>query len=85
MKTLSEKEKVEANWDRYVYSRDRGHADFINTARLNEDFYLGGGLQWRKEDRDYLEGLGRPTIEDNLVFPAVNTALGLQLQSRAGS
>ena len=72
------------NIDRYRYGLDRGHRDYIETARLNENFYLGGGLQWTEEDTVYLEDLGRSPIEMNTIFPAVNTAIGFQLQARAG-
>ena len=80
---LTDIQLVQKNWDRYAYARDRGHKDFIEVARLNEDYYLGGGLQWSDKDRAYLESLNRPAQEDNQIFPAVNTAIGLQLQSRA--
>ena len=49
---------------------------YVDTGKLNEDYYLGGGLQWTDTDRDHLESVGRPVIEKNFVFPAVNTAIG---------
>ena len=73
---------VRENWDRYQEGKTRGHDSYIETAKLNNDFYLGGGLQWTEEDRGYLESLGRPALEVNHIFPAVNTASGMQLKSR---
>ena len=73
---------AEMNWQRYQYGRDRGHKEYIEQARRCERFYFGCGEQWTKPDRDYLEGLRRPVIELNTIFPAINTALGEQLQTR---
>lgn len=73
---------VSRNWERYQYGKDRGHYAYINRARECENFYLGAGLQWSDEDLAYLKLIGRPAMEDNHIFPAVNTAKGLQLQSR---
>ena len=73
---------VSRNWDRYQYGKDRGHYAYIQRARECENFYLGAGLQWSDEDLAYLKLIGRPAMEDNHIFPAVNTAKGLQLQSR---
>lgn len=70
------------NWSRYEYARDRGHKDYIEKALLCERFYLGGGEQWDDADRQKLEGEGRPAEEVNGVKPAVNTALGHQINNR---
>ena len=78
----SEYSIVNRNWQRYQYGKDRGHFDYIEQARLCEDFYLGAGLQWSEMDRAYLDLIGRPALEQNHIFPAVNTAKGLQLQGR---
>lgn len=78
----SDQQIIISNWERYQYAKDRGHTDYVTTAQENEDMYLGGGLQWKDEDRAYLESIGRPVIENNYIFPAVNTAIGLQLASR---
>ncbi len=79
---LSTAQIVKENWDRYREGKARGHKDYVDTAALNERFYLGGGLQWKDEDREYLESLNRPVMEVNHIFPAVNTARGMQLKSR---
>ncbi len=78
----SDIQTVRSNWERYQYGKDRGHIDFVDVGKLNEDYYLGGGLQWSDEDRAHLEAIGRPVIEKNYIFPAVNTAIGMQLESR---
>ncbi len=75
---------VQRQWDRYTYARDRGHKDYIAQARKCERFYIGGGEQWDKADKEYVESVqGRKAVEVNTIFPAVNTAIGEQLQSRA--
>jgi hypothetical protein len=73
---------VSRNWERFQYGKDRGHFEYITKARECENFYLGAGLQWSEEDLAYLNLIGRPAMEQNFIFPAVNTAKGLQLQSR---
>ncbi|MFZ3046295.1 MAG: hypothetical protein WA151_10300, partial [Desulfatirhabdiaceae bacterium] len=71
------------NWQRYQYGRDRGHNKYITVAKRLEDFYMGGGRQWSDVDRQAVEASGRPCIEINTIFPAVNTAIGEQIKSRA--
>ena len=78
----SETSVVDRNWQRYQYGKDRGHFEYISAARSCEDFYLGAGLQWSDKDRAYLDLIGRPALEQNHIFQAVNTAKGLQLQGR---
>jgi hypothetical protein len=73
---------VSRNWDRFNYGKDRGHFTYIEKARECENFYLGAGMQWSDEDLAYLKLIGRPAMEQNFIFPAVNTAKGLQLNSR---
>lgn len=70
------------NQRRYEYVRGRGHVDYCRTVRRNEDFYLGGGLQWDQEVRDELEAQGRPASEINEILGAVNGAIGYQIANR---
>lgn len=70
------------NWSWYEYAKDRGHVEYCETARRNEDFYLGGGLQWDEEVKQQLEAAGRPTLEMNEIADAINTALGNQVSNR---
>lgn len=70
------------NWMRYEYGRERGHRDYCTKAKRNEDFYLGGGLQWSDEDRQTLEEQGRPAYEFNQIKGKINTAVGYQIHNR---
>ena len=71
-----------AQWQRYQSGLYRGHQQFQTQAKLNENFYLGGGRQWADDDKRVLEELGRPWLEENIIFSTVNTVLGYQTQSR---
>lgn len=73
---------IQANWKRYEYVRSRGHTDYCNDATRNEDFYLGGGLQWQAEVAEALEAQGRPAVEINQIIGAVNAACGYQVANR---
>lgn len=67
---------------RHAEIKARGHDDFCHRARRNEDYYLGGGLQWKDADRRDLEDSGRPAHEINDIMPAVNAAGGYQISNR---
>lgn len=67
---------------RHSEIKSRGHDEFCRRARRNDDYYLGGGLQWREEDRAELESDGRPAHEINDIMPAVNAAGGYQIGNR---
>jgi len=69
-------------WDRYNNGMTRGHIEYQRQARLNEDFYMGGGRQWDADIKQALESAGRPWLEENIIFSTVNTVLGYQTQSR---
>lgn len=77
-----ERALIDEVWSRYEYGRDRGHTDYCATAIRNENFYLGGGLQWDEEDRRILENAKRPVTEINEIFVAVNSAGGYQINNR---
>lgn len=77
---MTDEEICRVNTARRQYAMDTGHLAYMETAVLNEDMYLGGGLQWREADR--AEMGERPMIELNHIMPAINTATGLQLHSR---
>lgn len=70
------------NWARYTYAKDRGHLEYMAQAAICEGMYLGGGLQWREEDKRVLDEQGRPYYEFNEVMPSINSALGYQIQNR---
>lgn len=69
-------------WDRYTSAIERGHYDYQKMAKKNEDFYLGGGRQWDTDVKEYLESIGKPWLEENIIFSTVNTVIGYQTQSR---
>lgn len=71
-----------ANNDRYVFAAQRGHVQYCQRARINDDMYLGGGRQWDANDSALLEEQGRKPIEINEIFDAVNTALGHEIANR---
>jgi len=70
------------NWQRYTSAMERGHWDWQKQAMKNEDFYLGGGRQWDSAVTSALEQMGKPWLEENVIFSTVNTVLGYQTQSR---
>ena len=74
--------KARANWDRWQYGKNRGHIDYMKQAERCEQMYLGGGRQWRPEDRAFVEAQKRPALEFNEIKGAVNTAIGYQIQNR---
>jgi hypothetical protein len=67
---------------RYFEVYQRGHQDFMRHVRRLEDYYLGGGRQWRQEDRAVVEGEGRPCHEVNVIQSSVNAAAGYQIANR---
>jgi hypothetical protein len=60
----------------------RGHEDYMRRARRLEDYYLAGGRQWLEEDREQIEGEGRPCYEVDVVKPSVNAVAGYQIANR---
>ncbi len=79
---MSFDETARENWARYRYGVDRGHRDYTDQAERCEGMYLGGGEQWRPEDKRILAEEGRPFYEFNQIMPAINTALGYQIANR---
>lgn len=74
--------EAQENWMRYQYGRDRGHLAYMALAKLCENMYLGGGRQWSPEDRKILNDQMRPAYEFNEIMPAINAAIGYQIQNR---
>lgn len=75
-------QKATENWERYVYGCNRGHSNYIDAARLCEDFYMGGGRQWSEVDRQTLAQAGRPCLEFNQIKNKINSAVGYQIGNR---
>lgn len=79
-------------WACYQHARDRGHRQYVAQAARCERFYLGqqadaatgrpSGGQWEDADRARLYAARKPVLELNVVFPALNVAIGHQLNSR---
>lgn len=81
-KLKSHIELAAKQWQRYTQGIDRGHSAYQKQARLNEEFYLGAGRQWPDEVKTLLDDLGKPWLEENIIFSTVNTVIGYQTQSR---
>ncbi len=79
---IKDRELATQQWMRYTSGLYRGHQAFQTQAKINENFYLGGGRQWSDDDKRTLEELGRPWLEENIIFSTINTVLGYQTQSR---
>ena len=71
------------NWDAYVRARDAGHDKYLDIAKRCEEFYLGGGKQWKEADRQRLESEGKPVLEINMVLSTVNAMLGERINQRS--
>lgn len=80
--TYADRDAARDVFARAYEMRTRGHDDYCRQARRNEDYYLGGGLQWKQEHRDELEATGRPAYEINEIMPSVNAASGYQIANR---
>ncbi len=75
-------EQARENWHRYLYTKDRGHIEYMAQAQKCEGMYMGGGLQWTPDAKAVLDAEGRPWYEFNEIMPSVNSALGHQIQNR---
>lgn len=75
-----------AHWQRYEHGRTRGHREYCQQAKKNENFFLGAqdgkGGQWDDVDRALLAAQGRPAYEFNELMPSVNSAVGYQIHNR---
>lgn len=79
---LKDYDLAKKQWSRYQSAITRGHSDYQKQAKLCENFYLGGGRQWSDEDKQTLDDMGRPYLEENIIFSTINTVIGYQTQSR---
>ena len=80
--TLNNQKIAQNHWGRYLNGLQRGHLNFQSRAKLAENFYLGAGRHWDDETRKVMDELGKPWLEENLIFSTINTVLGYQTQSR---
>lgn len=79
---LSDNRLAQENWQRYRYGILRGHRTYTKQARICDRMYLGGGRQWDPVDKALLDSQGRPAYEFNEVKPALNAAIGYQINNR---
>jgi hypothetical protein len=82
LQVVVDRDIANRHWMRYQLALRRGHQEYQQQAKICENFYLGGGRQWTDEDKQTLEGMGRPVLEENIIFSTVNTIIGYQTQSR---
>ena len=72
-------------FDRVEEKHRRGHLDWMRKVSRFEDMYNGGGDQWDRMVRAYLEsreGGFRPCHEVNLIKPTINAIVGYQIANR---
>jgi hypothetical protein len=69
------------NWYRYQYMRDMGHREFVDKARICEDYVAG--IQWDPKDIKILSESGRPYLTINKILATVDHLVGEQLYSRS--
>ena len=82
MAEATDQQKANDNWARYTYGLNRGHRDYVEKARECENYYLGGGGQWKDIDRQILAQAGRPALEFNQIKNKINAAVGYQIGNR---
>jgi hypothetical protein len=71
-------------FERWLFYMYNSHRDYVERANRNFRYYLGGGRQWSDADRLYFENvLFRQCHEENHIHPAVQTAVGEQIFTRA--
>lgn len=80
--TNNNRDKARDVFWRYWNVYERGFEKWMKHVMRLEEFYLGGGRQWRPEDRIAVESSGRPCHEVNIVKRAVNQAASLQIANR---
>lgn len=73
-------EKSSENWNRFIYCRDNGHADFLAKAQKCDSFTSGD--QWLPADLQKLKDQSRPAITINKILSTVANVLGEQIKNR---
>lgn len=68
-------------WTRYAWSRDNGHAQFVQKAEKCDAFFRGD--QWDKADKARLENQRRPALTINKILSTISNVLGEQIYNRA--
>ncbi len=86
---VDEVQACSEEYERFLFYVYNSHVDYVERANRNFRYFMGGGGhgsggQWTDTDRDYFENtLKRRCIEDNHILPAVQTATGEQIFTRA--
>ncbi len=71
-------------YERFLFYVTNSHLYYVDRVNNNFRYFLGSGGQWTDTDRDYYENtLRRKTVEDNHILPAIQTATGEQIFTRA--
>ena len=68
-------------WTRYAWSRDNGHAQFVQKAEKCDAFFRGD--QWDRADKARLEAVRRPALTINKILSTISNVLGEQIFNRA--
>lgn len=72
---------AQRTWNRYTYSRDNGHTDYVIKANLCERFFRG--KQWRDEDEQKLREERRPALTINKIISTIGNVMGEQIYNRS--
>lgn len=73
-------EIADDQWDQYIRARDSGHLDYVEEARMFDEYYRGE--QWDDETKQTLDAQGRPYHTINLCLSTVNAIIGSYIKSR---
>jgi len=72
--------KAQENYDRYLYARQRGHAEFLTKATECDNFVFDA--QWTKEEIAVLRKVKRPALTINKIKPALFALLDEYIKNR---
>jgi hypothetical protein len=78
--TSNDKFRASDQWERYIYMRDTGHAQYVEKADKCIKFFQG--LQWDKADLDRLRAENRPALTINKIISTLSTIMGEQIFNR---
>jgi len=73
--------EAKTNYERYQYSLQRGHKDYIKKHDACDAFFFDE--QWEKEDRDKLVNSKRPALTINKIKPIILDMTGEFLSNRS--
>lgn len=76
----SPRAKAQANYDRFLYAKERGHDDFIEKYDLCDDFFFSD--QWADKDKRKLAKSERPYLTINKIKSIILHLMGEYLNNR---